>query len=181
MTNKSFVRSAFIGAALMFGGCTSSDERAIQIATEGANRQAAQNQEMARLQREVTEGTRELVTSIGQARSEFTELHRDVQKQQAAIAEQFDALESERRAIAASRIREPLLAALITSVSTVLIACLPLALALYVLANQGGNTPDQAVLNDLLIEEFAADRPALLPGSEKPPNPRPQLFPRGDS
>ncbi len=153
-------------------GCPDGDDRVAELAIQAADRQAAQNQELATLNREVAQATKQLVTSTGQARVEFVELQRDLQRQQSDVSQQLTNLETERRSIATTRMREPLIAAVLTGIASLLIACLPLALAAFLLGRHRNDTADPVALGELLIEEFASERPALLPWQ---PQAQPQL------
>jgi hypothetical protein len=79
------------------------------------------------------------------------------------LDQQRTALEDKRRAIAAERVRDPIFAnALIGAVF--LAACaLPLVLAFFVLRGAHNAEPDDAALNELLVQELVADEPLLLP------------------
>jgi hypothetical protein len=166
--------SGWLGLALLaaaVSGCPDEDDRVAQLAVEAANRQAAQNQELAQLNREVAEGTRRLIESDGQSRAEFAKAQRELQAQQSAVADQFNLLESERKTAAVARMREPLLAAALTGATTLLVACLPLAVALYLLRRHQADETDPAALSELLISELASDRPVLLPPAPEPTHP----------
>jgi hypothetical protein len=157
--------SGWLGLAMLaavVSGCPDEDDRVAQLAVEAANRQAAQNQELVQLNREVAEGTRRLIESDGQSRAEFAKAQRELQQQQSAVADQFNLLESDRKTAAAARMREPLLAAALTGATTLLVACLPLAVALYLLRRHQADDTDPAALSELLISELASDRPVLL-------------------
>jgi hypothetical protein len=81
--------SGWLGLALLaaaVSGCPDEDDWVAQLAVEAANRQAAQNQELAQLNREVAEGTRRLIESEGQSRAEFAKAQRELQQQQSAVA-----------------------------------------------------------------------------------------------
>ena len=96
-------------ATIPLGGCDE-DERLTRMATEAADRQAAQNQEMSRLNREVAEGTKRLVEANAQTQKELAALQHDLQADQAEIGRQRDLLETERKQVAAARRRDPIIA-----------------------------------------------------------------------
>src|SRR5271166_5148245 len=126
-------------------GCESDDSRVARLAQEAAARQAEQNQEIARL------------VESQQA------LQQGLDAQRGHLDQQRTALEDERRAIAAERVRDPIIAnALIGAV--ILAACaLPLVLAFFGLRSAQTAEPDDATLNELLVQELVADEPLLLP------------------
>jgi hypothetical protein len=87
-------------------GCERESERLVEMARESADRQAGQNNEMSRLNREVA-----------QSHSELVELQRDVEERAATLSGQRDLLEEERRWIAGERIRESILGPLIANLA----------------------------------------------------------------
>jgi hypothetical protein len=148
-------------------GCSSADERLVQVSRESAARQAEQNQEIARQSHEVASATHDLVQANAEARAEFIEaqksLHEGIQAERGRLDQQRDELEHDRRELVASQQRAPIIADALKG-AAILIGCLlPLALAIYVIRSLGTGDPDQAVA-DLLIEDLLADRPLLLPG-----------------
>ncbi len=144
---KQIVAWLFIVGVLLAAakGCESDDARVARLAEEAAVRQAEQNREIARL------------VESQQA------LQQDLDAQRGHLDQQRTVLEDERRAIAAERVRDPIIAnALIGAV--ILAACvLPLLLAFFVLRTVHKAEPDDAALNELLVQELVADEPLLLP------------------
>ena len=90
-------------------------------------------------------------------------LQQGIDAERGHLDQQRTALEDERRAIAAERVRDPIIAnALIGAV--ILAACvLPLVLAFFVLRGAHKSEPEDAALNELLVQELVADEPLLLP------------------
>lgn len=147
-------------AILLVTGCDG-DERLVRLATESAARQAEQSHEMARLNREVAEGTKRLVGADSQSRKELVALQRDLQAQQAEIGVQRDSLETERKALAQERQRESVLAAVLVGLGELLVGTLPLVLCWYLLHGLR-DAPGDAALTELLVEEIASEQPKLL-------------------
>src|SRR5262245_22462909 len=85
---------------LVILGC---DDQATQIAREAADRQAQQNTEMARVNREVAAGSHELVEADARARKEIVGVHHDIQSERMRLASGWDNLEQERQQIARDR------------------------------------------------------------------------------
>ena len=152
-------------ATIPLGGCDE-DERLTRMATEAADRQAAQNQEMSRLNREVAEGTKRLVEANAQTQKELAALQHDLQADQAEIGRQRDLLETERKQVAAARRRDPIIANAITGVGLALACMLPLLLCWYLLRSVRDETDDTLVA-EVLIQELASDTPRLLPPFEE--------------
>jgi hypothetical protein len=145
MKNSRFVHLVFFCLfGLLFGGCDSSDERLARVSQEAAARQADQNREMARLV-ESQQG-----------------MQQGIDVQRGHLDQQRTVLEDERRAIAAERVRDPIIANALTG-AVILAACaLPLVLAFFVLRGAHKSEPDEAALSELLVHELVADKPLLL-------------------
>jgi hypothetical protein len=126
-------------------GCESDDARLARVSQEAAARQAEQNREIAR------------VVESQQA------LQQEIDADRGHLDQQRTVLEDERRAIAAERVRDPIIAnAMIGAV--ILAACaLPLVLAFFVLRGAHKSEPDDAALSELLVQELVAEEPLLLP------------------
>ncbi|MDP6718224.1 MAG: hypothetical protein QGF59_06210 [Pirellulaceae bacterium] len=132
-------------------GCSSSDDRLVRHVAESNRQQAAQNQEIAKVHREVAEGTSRLVEAVAESRKEMVAMESDLQEQRTQLDE-------ERRAIANERHRESLLAPIVSSVGLMLVAALPLVLCLYLL--HGLRTPDEDV-SEVLIQNLVSEQLAL--------------------
>jgi hypothetical protein len=131
-------------------GCDE-DKKVAEIAVESAKRQAAQNEEMAR---------------VVQAGAKTTEKVLTVQHE---LDSQRGQLEAERQSLANSRTRESIIGSLITAGGWLLVSSLPLVLCWYLLhgLQRGG---DDVELGNLLLEEITSDRPVLLPPSPQSPS-----------
>ncbi len=138
----------------------------MQVARESAERQAAQTRQMVQLQQQIAEGTKQLVASDAEARREWIGLQRDLQADLAQVGQQRDALESERRAIAAHRHRDPILAAAIESCGLIVACLVPLLAAVYAL-RKTAEEPLDARAATQLIHELQRRRPTAL--SAPPP------------
>ena len=152
----------------LLGGCDQ-DERVVQVATEAADRQAEQNQELVRLNREVAEGTRRLIEADAEARQELALLQREMQQEHTQIGQQRDRLEQERQQIARQRHRDPLVAQAISSIGLTIACLLPLAVAALLIWRLRESPDDDSTLTQLLVEELVSDQPRFLP----PPTPEP--------
>ncbi|MBC8355305.1 MAG: hypothetical protein H8E66_25290 [Planctomycetes bacterium] len=156
-------------ATIVITGC-SEDERLARLAQESVQQQRSQNEEMTRLNREVAEGVKRLVESENESRKELTSLQREVQCQQADVGVQRDRLESERKEIARQRYRDSLLVPVLHHAGLLLVCILPLLLAWYLLHDWRSEPQDDLAISELLIEEFASDRPRLLPPGATAPS-----------
>jgi hypothetical protein len=148
---------------VLINGC---NDRVAQIAREAADRQAQQNTEMARLNKEVASGSHQLVEADAITRKEIVGVHRDLQAEQTRLDTSRSELESERRQIAGQRRTESMLVV----VSELLLPILVLGFCWYTLvAVQRGDDTD-AKLNELLIREILPDETPLLSSNQKAPS-----------
>ena len=149
---------------LTMAGCEE-EERLAEMAERHLERQAEQTRLMADLQQEVAEGTRQLVEADARAREEMVALQRDLQADQAAVGQQRDQLEGERKELAAKRRLDPIVAAAITNVGLLAVCALPLVLCWYLLHPRVEPADDQVVA-EVLLNDLISDRPLLLPRME---------------
>ncbi|MEX2171776.1 MAG: hypothetical protein WD851_20825 [Pirellulales bacterium] len=136
-------------------GC--SDDRAVAISREAADRQAAQNLEMSKHYREVAA-----------AHHKLADVHHDVQDERENLSGGWNELESERCQIARDRRTESLLAVLVPLAGTVVVIIAALYFAGLLLRD--ARTPEavDAQLCELLMTEFLAEEPRLLPSRGEP-------------
>ena len=118
-------------ALILISGC---DDRVAQVAREAADRQAQQNTEMARLNKEVASGSHQLVEADARARKEIVGVHHDLQGERQRLASGWDDLERERQQIASERRTESMLVPAAEIVGTVLVVSLLLGFCWYLLA-----------------------------------------------
>jgi len=172
--NRSMIVMLMGLAALGMAGCEKEDGRLAQMARDATRRQAEQNQEMVRLNRDVAESHKRLVEADGVARQEVLQIQRELnqlqRETQTAIREerngldrQHEKLEQERQQIAAQRHRDPIIAGVLTTLGVVLACLVPLGLAIYLLRAVRNEGPADTELAELLTEELVAERPVLLP------------------
>ena len=166
MKTNTRLSTAMLITLILVVGCSSQDERLVELSETNMSRQAAQNEQMARQSQQVAEGSRQLVEADARARQELVEAQRslqnDLQAERASLDRQHAELEEDRRDLAADRKREPILAAVIWSVALLTACVLPILLAIYVIRSIGTGEPEQA-LSELLIHELTAEQPILLP------------------
>ena len=145
---------ALVAACSLLAGCNE-DERLAKMATEAANRQAAQNEEMARLNREIADGSKRLVAASADATDKvLTAGH--------TLDEQRSQIDTQRQALAQERDRDSILGPVITTLGTLLVCALPLVLCWHLL--HGLRHGDEVTeINQLLVEEIVSDEPILLP------------------
>jgi hypothetical protein len=102
------LRIAIVATAMMLAnGC--SDDRVVHVATQAADRQAEQNDTMAKLQQDVAGGTQQLVAADADARHEIVAVHHDLQTERSGLDTGWSALEEERKQIAHERRTESVL------------------------------------------------------------------------
>jgi hypothetical protein len=152
-------------------GCGSNDEQLVKMANDHEGRQAEQNVRMADLQKQVAEGSKRLIEADAESRAKFLALEDNLRGDRAAIGQQRDALEADRREIAAQRNRDPIVAAAIIQVGLYIACLLPLVLAGYlVYAMRHTASQDDAIVAEFLVTDIAAEHPLLLgpPTSPEP-------------
>jgi hypothetical protein len=156
-------------------GCSSGDDRLVELSRESAERQAEQNRLVETNNRQVLEATNRLVEADAKSRTENIELHRQIEVERSGINQQRDSLEQERRQIAGERIRDPIIAESIQAVAGLIAAILPLIVCLFLLRGLFHKS-DQEALADVLIEDLVSGQPLLsepaavsLPGTGRDP------------
>ena len=158
---------------LLIGVSCSSDEnaRVAELATQQLERQADQNRRMSELQQEVASGSRKLVEADANARQEMVTLQREIQTERSEIGHQRDQLEAERREIADSRNRDPIIAAAITRVAFVVVSLLPLLIC-WLLLQQKVEPADKNEITELLLDDLVSAEPRLVSSATSKPDKR---------
>ena len=149
-------------AVVLMTGCDE-NERVARMAEKAADRQAEQNKEMARVNREVAEGTKRLVKSNAEARKNVLAMQKDLHDQAAEVGHQRDQLESERQGIAAERLRESILGPIIANLGPLAVCALVLVFCALLVYGLRVDKGDDDAVGEVLIEELVAERPVLLP------------------
>jgi hypothetical protein len=145
---------------LILVGCSSDDQRLVDLSRQSLDRQAEQNRLVETNNQQVIDATKKLVEADAQARRENIQLQRDLQTDRAGINQQRDALEQDRRQIAEQRNRDPIVAESIKTAAGLIVAALPLLGGLFVLRGLFHKSDDEAVA-DVLVEELLARDPIL--------------------
>jgi hypothetical protein len=147
---------------LVIAGCTSNDDRLVEMSREHAARQAESQRQMIDLQKQVAEGSRQLVERDAAARENLTALQHDLRSDQAEIGHQRDRLENDRREIATQRYRDPIVAAVLMDIGIVVACLLPLALGVYVLRSACRAGESDSAVAEFLVQELVTSEPQLL-------------------
>ena len=147
---------------ILISGC---DDRATQIASEAANRQAQQNTAMADLNKEVAGGTHQLVEGDAQARKEIVGVHHELQAERTRMDTGWCALEQERKEIATQRRTESML----IPVTGLLLLVVLLGFCWHALVASRRSENADAQLTELLIQEILPDEPSLLSSTQRLP------------
>ena len=156
-------------AAVCMTGCREKDRyrEVAEVATQAADRQAQQNTEMARVQREVAEGTRRMVEADAEARKEIVVVHQEIQAERATLSDSFSKLETERKEIAQERRTESVL---VPAVRVIGGAAVAVAVVLFCLALLVGLRRSDAIdsdVSELLISELVSEHPRLLTATNR--------------
>jgi hypothetical protein len=158
--------AALLAAAAI--GCSTQDDRYVELSQQSVARQAEQNQQVTRQSQQVAEAAHELVQADAQARVELVAAQRSLQEglqaERSNLDYERDKLEQDRRALAAAKEREPVVAQTIWSAALLVAVVLPLVLCIYLIRTLGTNEPGHD-LNELLIYELTAEQPTLLPST----------------
>jgi VIT1/CCC1 family predicted Fe2+/Mn2+ transporter len=156
-------------------GCSSGDERFVELSRESADHQVEQNRLVETNNRQVLEATDKLVEADAKSRTENIELHRQIEAERSGVNLQRDALEQERRQIAQERNRAPIVADSILAVGGLIAAIVPLLVCLFLLRGLFHKS-DQEALAEVLVEDLVSRQPLLsgpaavsLPGTGREP------------
>jgi hypothetical protein len=170
------VLMAMLGAI----GCHD-DKRLAQYAQQSVEQQARQNEHIARQSeavakqsQELAEAAHRMVEADARSRQELVqaqrELNTELQAERVNLDRRRDDLEQDRRRIAETQHRDPIVAAIIQGTAVVLACLLPLLVCAYALRQLSRNRPEDDGLSELLAQELVADEPLLLAGwREAPP------------
>jgi hypothetical protein len=164
-----------IGVAILICatiGCSSSDEQLAQFAQQSVREQSIQNQHMANQSvaiveesSKLAEAAKELVKQDAQARQALLAHHTQLSGQ---LNSQQSKLDQQRQELAEQLVREPVIAAAISSVGLLFACALPLALAGLLVWQTSQQTSDDAAVACLLVHEMTAEKPLFLPASVLP-------------
>ena len=150
-------------------GCNESeDKRLLALAQQSLTQQARQSEQLAQQSRQIADTAKQLVAADAKARQELlaalSQVQQQIQAQRAEFDRQRDALEQERRDLAAQRARDPLVAQAIGAFGITLACVLPLLLAAFVLHTVNRASPDQdaQAVSEVLIGEITGTAPLLL-------------------
>ncbi len=134
---------------LLLTGC--GDERVVKVAREADERQAKQNEQIARVVNEETA-----------FRQQAAKLQNDLRADQAVIAQQRDALEIERKQLASQREWAALYTPLVETIGIVAVVVAGLVycgfVVVYGLRRSGGHE-----IGELLLDDLVSHQPVLLP------------------
>ena len=147
---------------ILIAGCDS-NQRVAQVATEAADRQARQNEQMVRVTDQVAEGSRKLVEADAIARKEIVVVHRDLQAERATLGNQWNNLEAERQQIAQDRQTVSMLVPVAQAVGGLLLATVVVGFCWSLIHGLRKTNANDSELKELLLREFASDQPSLLP------------------
>ena len=159
-------RASVLLAVVCVIGCSSPDERYVELSRESVARQAEQNQQIARQSQQVAEAAHELVQADARARAELLEAQRTlelgVQSERSKLDTERDRLEQDRQELSAAKERESVIANALYSAAILVAVVLPLVLCIYLVRALGTGEPSQD-LSELLVYELTTKQPTLLP------------------
>ena len=163
-TNTCNVLLALCGLSLLVG-CAEEDhhKQVAEVATQAADRQAQQNTEMVRLNREVAEGTRRMVEADAEARKEIIAVHQEIQSERASLNDSFETLEAERKQIAGQRRTESMLGPILKGCAAAAVIAVTIGYCWSLLFSLRRQDDAGQVLSELLVDELLSEKPVLLP------------------
>jgi hypothetical protein len=138
------IRILLLLLLLTLAGCEE-DEELADLAREANRQQTEQNQEMARLNREVAEGSKRLVQAGAEATTKLLTMEHELQEQRHDV-------ETERQRLAQERKSDSILGPALVAAASLAAVCLPLVLCWYLL--YGLQREGEPAVNDLLIAEL---------------------------
>jgi hypothetical protein len=144
------ILQAFVPLILILAGC--GDERAVKIATEAADRQAKQNDQIARIVNEETA-----------FRQQAAKLQNDLRADQAAIARERDQLETERRQLAGQREWAVFYTPLLETIGVVAVVVAILLYCSFVVYGLRRDNGGDREVTELLLNDLVSLQPVLLP------------------
>ena len=144
-------------------GCQSNDARLVEMAREHAAQQAEATKQAAKMHEEVVVASRQLVEADAKARGELATAQRELRADAAEVGKQRDSLEAERRRIAEQRQWDSVVGDAMIAVGTLFACVLPLLAVIYLLRSVRHEDRGDGALVELLVQEFVAERPMLLP------------------
>ena len=145
-------------------GCSSDDQRLVDLSRQSLDRPAEQNRLVATNNQQIIDATKKLVEADAQSRHENSQLQHELQGERSGISQQRDALEQERRQIAEQRNRDPIVAESIKTAAGLIVAALLLVVCLFLLRGLFRKSDEEAVV-DVLIEELVARQPQFAPST----------------
>lgn len=151
---------------LLTSGCGPTPNENDEFLKEFSRKQATHHDSLLRQSEQLSKASQQLIEADATARGELVEmqsrLQQEFEAERRSIDGQRDKLDNERRDIAEQRHRDPLIATAILQGVALLIAALPLVL-LWLMVRAARDEPADIPLAELLVHEFSADEPLLLP------------------
>jgi len=129
-------------------------EKLRETADACLRQQAAQNERIVELSRELATGAKELVEADAQSRQDFLGLQRNLESSRTQIDRQKTALDQERREIAQDRRWDSLTATGLMTLGLVLAALSPLLLAAFAVYTTGKPQDTAETAQGLFVEEI---------------------------
>lgn len=154
------IQALLTSGMIVASGC---DDRALQISSEAANRQAQQNTAMAALNTEVASGTQRLVAADSASRQGFVEVHRDLLAERRLLVAGWNSLEAERKQLASQRQIESAWVPLARACGGCVLAIVLLSYCWLVISSAGRNETSDALLHALLVDELLSPDESPLP------------------
>jgi Sec-independent protein translocase protein TatA len=140
---------------LMTTGCDD-DKRLAELSRQMTAQQAEQNDAMARVTQEAAEAQRRTLEAAGQTRQSTAAMQADLQQQR-------NQLDKERKSLADARVRDSLLAPVLSELGPLLLGMLPVVLCLLLLKSLRDDAVASQELSEILVRELSSNTSLFLP------------------
>ncbi len=148
------------GVSVSISGCNEEYARVAEVATQAADRQARQNQELSDLNREVAKAHQELINEEASSRKDAMVVHTKLVEQQAELNRQSQSIDDERRDLARQRYWEPIWAEIISDLVALAACMLPLVVCAYLLhRSPAPGAADE--ISEVLLDQLEPTAPRI--------------------
>ena len=162
------INSLFVCSLLATSSCGQPDERLLELSRHSLDTQAHQNSQQAEQSRVVAEATRELLVTQQAAAAQQQTRQQQLHEERQHLDQRRETLDRESRELDDARIRDPLVAEALLTISSWGLAALPLILCWLLLRRQS-EPPVEPLMAELLLQELTSGPPQAFPAPATPP------------
>ncbi|MCA9095631.1 MAG: hypothetical protein KDA68_19260 [Planctomycetaceae bacterium] len=162
------IRKLFVPCLLLAtSSCADPDQRLLELSRRSLHTQASQNAQQAEQSQAVAEATRELLSSQKSATDQQHALQQQLHSERQQLNARRETLDDERRKLDVARIREPLIAEALLTITSWSLAAIPLILC-WLLLRRREEVPVEPLMTELLLEELTVEQSRRLPQQQPP-------------